>query len=502
MGVFEAWVLAAALVLIGSGGGAGPVWADGQQEAASTVQLPDTPAGKRMKALLAAFDAGVGALRGFIAENYAKSALEQRPVESRARAYGNIYADTGGFVVRAIGEAEGNSAAVYAQDRITGDWYRLSVEVEPGEPHGILGFGSQRIDAPEKFRARGKLSDADLARQIEEYVAKLVAADRFSGAVLVSREGRTVFRKAWGQASRSFSAPNRVDTKFNLGSMNKMFTAVAIAQLAQAGKLQFSDPVGKHVPDWPNAAVREKVTLHHLLTHTSGMGNYFNETYRKAGKEQFRRVRDYRPLYAEQALEFEPGERWSYSNSGFMLLGEIVEAASGEDYFEYVRKHVTGPLGMSNTDCYEMDHDTPNLAVGYTNQGPHPLPAGERWNNLYLHVVKGGPAGGCFSTVEDLVKFAGGLRGEKLLDASHTRAMTTGKVAPAPEDASTKYAYGIQEELVGTERILGHGGGFPGINGQLDIYWNAGHAVAVLANYDPPAAGRVADKIRSLLLQE
>jgi CubicO group peptidase (beta-lactamase class C family) len=344
--------------------------------------------------------------------------------------------------------------------------------------------------------------DEALAREIETYVADLVAADEFSGAVMVKHGSEVVFEGAWGLASRSFRAPNRVDTKFNLGSMNKMFTAVAISQLAQQGKLAFDDTVGKRLPDWPNAAVRDKVTIHQLLTHTSGMGSYFNDAYQKAAKEQFRRVRDYRPLYAAEPLQFEPGSKWSYSNSGFMLLGEIVEAVSGKDYFDYVRENVTGPLGMKDTGCYEMDRDTANLAIGYTKDGPGPLPAGEKWNNLYLHVVKGGPAGGCFSTVSDLVKFGDGLRGEKLLNERYTTLMTSGKVSPNPEKAGSRYGYGIGERMVGLERIVGHGGGFSGINGRLDIYWSSGYTVAVLANYDPPSAEALADKIQDLILRE
>ena len=270
----------------------------------------------------------------------------------------------------------------------------------------------------------------------------------------------------------------------------------------QQGKLAFDDKVGKHLPSWPNGDVREKVTIHQLLTHTSGMGSYFNDEYQGAAKERFRKVKDYRTLYAEEPLEFEPGSRWSYSNSGFMLLGEIVESCSGQDYFDYVREKVTAPLGMTNTACYEMDHDTPNLAIGYTNEGPSPLPEGEKWNNLYLHVVKGGPAGGCFSTVEDLVKFASGLREAKLLSPELTATMTTGKIAPSTDRSESLYAYGIFEKKLPSERIVGHGGGFPGINGQLDIYWTRGYAVAVLSNYDPPAAENVAQKIRSFILGE
>jgi CubicO group peptidase (beta-lactamase class C family) len=348
----------------------------------------------------------------------------------------------------------------------------------------------------------GEVDDATLAREIEARAQGLVSADEFSGAVMVARGKDVIFQGAFGLASRSFRAPNRVDTKFNLGSMNKMFTAVAISQLAQKGKLDFGDIVGKHLPRWPNGAVRDQVTIHQLLTHTSGMGSYFNDAYQKAAKEQFRKVRDYRVLYADEPLQFEPGTKWSYSNSGFMLLGEIVEAASGRDYFEYVREYVTGPLGMQDTDCYEMDRDTENLAIGYTKEGAHPLPAGEKWNNLYLHVVKGGPAGGCFSTVPDLVKFAVGLRDGSLLNEQYTATLTAGKVSPDPEKPASRYAYGIMERTVGAERIVGHGGGFMGINGQLDIYWESGYVVAVLSNYDPPAAGALAQKIQGLILRE
>ncbi len=365
----------------------------------------------------------------------------------------------------------------------------------------VLAFLVPLISLPAALSA-GEVDDATLAREIEAYVKGLVAADEFSGAVMVARGDDVLFQGAWGLASRSFGAPNRVDTKFNLGSMNKMFTAVAISQLAQRGKLDFDDTVGKHLPDWPNAAVRDRVKIHHLLTHTSGMGSYFNDAYQKAAKEQFRKVRDYRTLYADEPLSFEPGSNWSYSNSGFMLLGEIVEEVSGKDYFDYVRENVTAPLGMKDTDCYEMDRDTGNLAIGYTKEGAYPLPEGEKWNNLYLHVVKGGPAGGCFSTVPDLLKFAAGLRGDKLLEARYTATMTSGKVSPDPRKPETEYAYGISERTLGSERIVGHGGGFPGINGQLDIYWSSGYTVAVLSNYDPPAAGALAEKIQGLILRE
>jgi len=467
---------------------------------AQQVSLPDTEAGRKLAALLEALNSGQrDAIRDFIAAHYAQSALAQRSADERAVVYMEIFADSGGFDVRQVLDSSERTVIVLAQNRLGGDWIRLHLDLEPQPPHGIIGLGLQMEQPPAEDAT--PLTDAQLAAELRDYVIKLCQADRFSGAVLVMRGDLRLFQHTCGLASRAFQVPNRLDTKFNLGSMNKMFTAVAIAQLAQQGKLSFDDKVGKHLPDYPNAAVREKVTIHQLLTHTSGVPGYFNEKYQTSAKERFRSVNDFLALFQDDPLDFEPGSQWRYSNGGFMLLGAIIEKVSGQSYFDYVRRNIFQPAGMTDTDAYEMDRDTPNLANGYTRQGPGgPLPDGERYNNLYLHVVKGGPAGGGFSTVEDLVKFAAALRAHKLLTPEYTELVTTGKVHPDPEDTGSRYAYGFMEECRGEDCVVGHGGGFAGINGQLDIYQDgSGCVVAVLANYDPPAAGRVAGKIRSLL---
>src|SRR5207248_10392873 len=144
---------------------------------------------------------------------------------------------------------------------------------------------------------------------------------------------------------------------------------------------------------------------------TSGIGDYFNDKYMEASKDRFRAIADYFPLFVDKPLAFEPGQQFRYSNAGFMVLGAVVEKVSGQDYFDYVRQQIYQPAGMINTDAYEMDHDTPNLAIGYTSRAPRGgSQLGERQNNLFLHVVKGGPAGGGFSTVEDLLRFDVALR--------------------------------------------------------------------------------------------
>jgi clostripain len=339
----------------------------------------------------------------------------------------------------------------------------------------------------------------DIAKQIETFLDKQVASDQFSGSVLVMKGNKPIIKKAYGLASKAYQAPNRPDTKFNLGSMNKMFTAVAILQLADQGKLGLSDSIIKHWPDYPNKTAAEKVTIHHLLTHTSGLSDYFGNEFMKSSRDRFRKIDDFLPLFVNKPLEFEPGKRFRYSNAGFMVLGGIVEHVSGQNYFDYVREHIYRPAGMNNTDCYELDQETPNLAVGYTRGRPGAGGKSKAWkNNIFLHVIKGGPAGGGYSTAEDLVAFATALRTHKLLSPKLTEVLWTGKVAVG-RSGNAKYAYGFFDDKENGKRIVGHGGGFMGINSQLDIYLDSDYTVAVMSNYDPPAAQRIADELRKLI---
>src|SRR5262249_51643632 len=235
------------------------------------------------------------------------------------------------------------------------------------------------------------------------------------------------------------------------------------------------------------------------LTHTSGLSDYFGNEFMKSSRDRFRKIDDFLPLFVNKPLEFEPGKRFRYSNAGFMVLGGIVERISGQNYFDYVREHIYRPAGMNNTDCYELDQETPNLAVGYTRGRPGAGGKSKVWkNNIFLHVIKGGPAGGGYSTAEDLVAFATALRTHKLLSPKFTEILWTGKVGVG-RGGNAKYGYGFFDDKENGKRIVGHGGGFMGINSQLDVYLDSDYTVAVMSNYDPPAAQRVADEVRKLL---
>ncbi len=373
------------------------------------------------------------------------------------------------------------------------DWVERDQEQLKREPTAPSTSQPQATKSPTRA-----VDDSALAKELDAYLEQAAAADRFSGAVLIAKNGQPVFKKAYGLANKSISTANNIDTRFDLGSMNKMFTAVAIAQLAERGKLSFTDTVGKLLPDYPNKAVAEKVTIHQLLTHTSGMGSYFNEKF-FANLSNMKSVPDYLPLFVNDPLAFEPGTKWQYSNSGFTLLGLIIEKVSGQNYFDYVREHIFKPAGMNNTDSYERDKEIANRAIGYTRMGDNgrPDPAAARRANTTMRPAKGSPAGGGYSTVEDLLKFSRALQQHKLLSKKYTELVTSGKVEMGA--SGRKYGYGFGEEVSEGRHIVGHNGGGPGIGANFDMFLEQGYTTVVLGNYDPPATMPVVAKIRELL---
>lgn len=340
-----------------------------------------------------------------------------------------------------------------------------------------------------------KVSGSGIAGEIDAFISGLVAEDKFSGAVLVAKDGNSIFKQAYGLANREFNIPNQESTKFNVASMGKMFTGVAVAQLAEQGRLSFDDLMSKHLPDYPRA-VASQVTIHHLLTHTSGMGSYWKPEFHEANHAGFRTIQDYFPLFIGDPLAFKPGEKWSYSNAGFMVLGAIIERVSGQSYFDYVKRHVFSRAEMNDTDYYEADRVTSNLATGYTKQNRY-LPGSQEWtSNIFLSPVKGGPAGGGYSTLQDLLRFAVALRTYRLLNRQYTDVVLTGKVEYRPK---AKYAYGFANEIIDGERIIFHDGGANGISAEFDMYSERGYTIIVLSNYDHPAVRPVVKKIQETI---
>lgn len=445
-------------------------------------QLPDTPAANQAKGWLEVFNAGdVEKRRAFLQKNY-PSRLERFDRETEMRR------GTGGFDVVKVAESTPTKIVLLIQERLGEQLAQFTVEVEPAPPHAIKQFQFQVIPRPAEFAIR-HLNDDELVTSLRKRLDEVVAADLFSGAVLVAKDGKTVFAQAYGLADREKKTPNTLKTRFRLGSMNKMFTAVATLQLVQDGKLDLKAPFGNYLTDYPNKDVAAKVTIEQMLSHTGGTGDIFGPEFDK-NRLALKTLQDYVKLYGNRGPEFEPGSRWQYSNYGFLLLGVIVEKVSGQNYYDYVRNHIFKPAGMIATASEPEDQVVADRSVGYMRSD------GTGWQrNTDTLPYRGTSAGGGYSTVEDLLKFATALQTNKLLKPQYTEMLTTGKV----ETPNGKYAYGFQDATVNGTRCFGHGGGAPGMNGELKICPGPGYVVAVLSNLDPPAATRVAGFITNRL---
>jgi D-alanyl-D-alanine carboxypeptidase len=455
--------------------------------AGAQAAWPDTPAGRQLAGWVAAFNAPtVDSLRRFLAEHAPGAA--GKPMLEVTPGTAGFRAQTGGFALQKVESSTPTQLAALLQERGSDQVARFTIEVAPTPPHHIVRLGAQAIARPPEL-AIVRLDDRALQATIRERLDADAAAGRFAGAVLVARDGRTVFEGAYGQADRERKVANTLDTRFRIGSMNKMFTAVSILQLVQAGKLRLDAPLGTYLTDYPNKDVASKVTIHHLLTHTGGTGDIFGPQF-EANRLTLRTQADYLKLYGSRGLAYEPGARWDYSNYGFILLGAVIERVSGMSYYDYVARHVFAPAGMTATGSAPEDSAVAGRSVGYTTLGPDgPGEAVAPHPNTETLPWRGTSAGGGYSTVRDLARFAEALRAHRLLDAEHTALLTTGKVDVG---ASGRYAYGFLDRSIGGLRMVGHGGGAPGMNGELFIEPESGTVVAVLANVDPPAASRVA----------
>ena len=321
--------------------------------------------------------------------------------------------------------------------------------------------------------------DAAFAALLGAQLQALTKTEQFSGAVLVTRDGQTLFEGAYGLADREKQIPNTLNTQFRVGSMNKMLTAVATMQLVQQGTLSLSSTVNKYIPDYPNVDLASKVTIHHLLTHTGGTGDIFGPAF-NANRLELRTTGDYVELYGARNLQFQPGAQFSYSNYGFMLLGAIIERVTGKSYYDVVAERIHTPAQMTATGSEPEDVLVPGRAVGYIRQGTSTF-----FSNAQTLPYRGTPAGGGYSTVGDLARFGVALQEHKLLDAAHTAQLVAGKVPFSPVE---QYAYGFVDRVVGSRRFVGHDGGAAGMNGDLMFEPGGGYVVAVLSNFDPPAA--------------
>ena len=443
------------------------------------IVWPHTTAGKHAASFIEMLNStGDDALKAFITGHMSPN--PEITIEQRVERFRGTRQNLQGAVVqRILGSSASDIAFIVKKPN--GEILRVRIDLEEGSDPRIAGIGVRQTDGDDEYTPpTQKVAENQLLPKIEEYLGKLFSDDQFSGAVLIAKGGAPVFSKAFGFADKEKQAANTIDTKFNIGSENKIFTMLAIGMLADEGKLSFDDLLGKHLPNYPNQDAAKKVTIKHLLTMTSGIGDFFGSEFERAPKEKIVGINDYLPFFASKPLEFEPGKGNRYSNGGYIVLGAIIEKVSGKSYYDFVRERIFKPLGMNDTDSYSTSENVKNMSKGYTFRTATGR-AEKRASNIETRPARGSSAGGGYSTLGDMLKFVNGIESGKL---------------PVPKSITTS-----PERMLGGmfKGGLGIAGGAPGINATLDSKVGEGYTVIVMSNYDPPSAETVSRQIRGWL---
>ncbi len=439
------------------------------EEYADVSKIPEGAVGERIRSVIDVVNSGdPERIRAFIENECTDEFKSMVPMEEHVDVFLEVFGNTSGIdfhSVRTYTPERAGQTVVILKDRKIGFWRSIVLSFDEGGKNLIAGirFGDAR--RPSNLPVEAPLSEAGFKDELREFVEMLNGKDIFSGTVLVARGDDVIFTYVCGEASKRFHVPNTIETRFNLGSMNKMFTSTAIAQLVEQGKLSYDDAISAYVDEtWLPLEMTKKIKIRHLLSHTSGLGSYFNDAYVKGSRALFRDVDDFKALVQGETLAFEPGSEFQYSNTGMLILGVVIESVTGGSYFDYIRENIYAPAGMTRSDSYEMDLPVENLAIGYTPDSDTKF--GYR-NNLYMHVIKGGPAGGGFSTVGDLHRFALAIESGKLVSKATLDTMWTPQ-----SEVGYGFGFGINNGSLG--KVVGHSGGFSGISAKLDMYLDAG----------------------------
>ncbi|MGB8951501.1 MAG: serine hydrolase domain-containing protein [Candidatus Aminicenantales bacterium] len=445
----------------------------GAQEKAR-FSFPQTEQGQRVAAYFAAFNSGdEQRMSSFIQEHLSVEAVGKMPLSERLERFHTIKQQAGELDPQKVLSESPGQFRLLARDS-SGRLLEITFTFEAAEPRKILSIMINLVEESEVMDLSGPpLTRKEMVGEIAAEIDRRSKEGTFSGVVLLAYQGDVIFHKACGLASVEYGIANRSDTRFNLGSINKIFTQVAIEQLAEKGKLSLDDHIDRFLPEYPNPEAAGKISIRHLLEMTSGIGDFFGPDYVATPKDRIRSLSDYLPLFASKPLLFEPGSKRQYSNGGYIVLGLIIEKVSGMSYYDYTAENIYKPAGMTNSGHPFSDIPETNMASGYTrrwDQGNHEDEP--RRNNIHTRPARGSSAGGGYSTAMDLLKFATAIKEGRLLGPSGM-ARFPGAMAFA--------------------------GGAPGINAELDINPVPGYTVVVLSNYDPPAASSMAKKIGALL---
>ncbi|HET9514016.1 MAG TPA: serine hydrolase domain-containing protein [Gemmatimonadales bacterium] len=414
--------------------------------------LPGTPAGTALGAWLEAYNQGDSVrIAASLARLYTAEALARRSAAERAGGVMGWRREYGGFEPVRIDSVQRGMVVITVRQSLTRGWGMLFVEVDSASPAKVTGVSLiPFVEPPDWRRVERAGSEEALAERVSALADQLAGTGSFRGVVLMTRGDQVILHRGYGIAA---------DSSFELASVSKMFTAVAILQLVEQGMLSTDATIGSVLPEYPPGPSATQVTIQHLLTMSAGIPDLFRSPRYRGRQDQFRTLRDHWPLFVESPLEFPPGSGWSYSNSNFMILGSVIEQLSGESFADFIRKYVLDRAGMSRTTA-------------------------------------GSPAGGGRSTAQDLAAFGQAFLGGRLVGPEMVTRATTGYIAT---EYGGRDGFGLETRDWNGVRIVGHGGAYPGVSNQVDFFPAQGYSVVVLSNVSRSGAQALANYARMLI---
>jgi CubicO group peptidase (beta-lactamase class C family) len=463
-----------------------------------TGSLPDTPPGRRLAELIAILNSGdYDSVRtyaeGNLSEEYIAGELDLK-VDALMR----MHAQSQELRFVRVLSSSRDRVIAEVHNRLAEMNQAFGVSVERRRPHRITMWYRGPAYLYRELEGAPRRAEREIVAAVDSFVERLAAADVFSGTVLIGKGDSVLLHRAVGLAHRGPDIANGVDTRFNIASVGKLFTSVAIAQLAEQGSLSYRDPIDRYLdPDWLAPDVASEIRIEHLLTHRSGLGDFLESEALRQATAPPRSLDDYRPIIRAEQPQFRPGTQFQYSNSGFIVLGAVIERLSGQTFGDYFREHIFAPAGMVGLSDPPRDSAAlaaPAFATGYTS---HYSAGGRTWsdNAARLATVAPSPAGGQYASAEDLWSFATALRAGALVSDSTWGSLA----APAPVRGGPPTGYGFEISDHGQERVVGHGGSHEGISAVLDIYLHSGYTLVVLANSNRSAFA-VREKFATLVM--
>ncbi|WP_222539392.1 serine hydrolase domain-containing protein [Pedobacter polysacchareus] len=410
----------------------------------------------------------------YLEDNFSSALQSSANNEMPARMQG-IYRSTGGLKYL--------KSLYFNADAFFGEYQYLSEDLNNVYEFSIKLDNQQKVKLyngrmffnPELIR-KPKSEQAFIA-DLDQTLKRLAQKDIFSGTVLLAKGDEVLYQYTCGSAIKDPDLKNTKATRFNIGSMNKMFTAVGVMQLIETGKLSLNDPIGKFLDSsWLPMDLANKIQVRHLLNHSSGLGDFFSKAFKEDTAANFQTLESYKKYLKQPQLNFEPGTSWSYSNTGMLLLGVIIEKISGQNYFDYVDKNIYALAGMTNSNPKLEKGLSGNQALGYI-----PKTDGGYDSNLNSAFTRPSPAGGGYSTTADLHKFGTALLSGKLLTNSSRQKMFK-------DELGMHYGYGFQIWDTSQEQVVGHSGGAPGVSAVAYLFPETRYMVIILSNYDRASA--------------